>query len=202
MRHPFLGDTRICGRGRPGAANGALDAHALGWRGSVIPAGVHAAGLACRPDQPGTARMDRLRARVGIACGVLAFITACFMSLSGDWSGLFSRDAARRMLELFTSFFPPESDPAFLRKAAYATLETLAISWMGTLLAVMAGLFSALPAAGLWGAVSKGIARMLLNALRAVPELVWAALLVIAAGLGPFPGTLALAAHPTGVLGR
>src|SRR5215831_3182205 len=130
--------------------------------------------------------MDRLMARVGLACGVLAFILACFMSLSGDWTGLFSREAASHMLELMTSFFPPESAPAFLRKTAYATLETLAISWMGTLLAVIAGLFSALPAAGLWGAVSKGIARML----------------VIAAGLGPFPGTLALAAHTTGVLGR
>jgi phosphonate transport system permease protein len=146
--------------------------------------------------------MDRLIARVGLACGVLAFSIACFMSLSGDWAGLFSREAASRMLALVTSFFPPESDPAFLRKTAYATLETLAISWMGTLLAVIAGLGSALPAAGLWGAVSKGLARMLLNALRAVPELVWAALLVIAAGLGPFPGTLALAAHTTGVLGR
>jgi phosphonate transport system permease protein len=31
---------------------------------------------------------------------------------------------------------------------------------------------------------------------------VWAALLLIAAGLGPFAGTLALAAHTTGVLGR
>src|SRR5215475_8011310 len=139
--------------------------------------------------------MDRLMARLGLVCGVLAFIIACFMSLSGDWTGLFSREAASRMLELMTSFFPPESAPAFLRKTAHATLETLAISWMGTLLAVIAGLFSALPAAGLWGAVSKGIARMLLNALRAVPELVWAA-------LGPFPGTLALAAHTTGVLGR
>jgi len=83
----------------------------------------------------------------------------------------------------------------------YQSIEQAA-SWIGILLAVIAGLFSALPAAGLWGAVSKGIARMLLNALRAVPELVWAALLVIAAGLGPFPGTLALAAHTTGVLGR
>src|SRR5437870_10335534 len=146
--------------------------------------------------------MDRLMARIGLACAVLAFIIACFMSLSGDWSGLFSHEAASRMLELVTSFFPPEANPAFLRKTAYATLETLAISWMGTLLAVIAGLCSALPAAGLWGTVSKGIARMLLNALRAVPELVWAALLVIAAGLGPFPGTLALAAHTTGVLGR
>jgi phosphonate transport system permease protein len=41
-----------------------------------------------------------------------------------------------------------------------------------------------------------------LNALRAIPELVWAALLLISAGLGPFAGTLALALHTTGVLGR
>jgi phosphonate transport system permease protein len=38
--------------------------------------------------------------------------------------------------------------------------------------------------------------------LRSVPELVWAALLLIAAGLGPFAGTLALALHTAGVLGR
>jgi phosphonate transport system permease protein len=31
---------------------------------------------------------------------------------------------------------------------------------------------------------------------------VWAALLIISAGLGPFAGTLALALHTTGVLGR
>jgi phosphonate transport system permease protein len=31
---------------------------------------------------------------------------------------------------------------------------------------------------------------------------VWASLLLIAAGLGPFAGTLALAAHTSGVLGR
>jgi len=43
---------------------------------------------------------------------------------------------------------------------------------------------------------------LLLNALGSVPELVWASLLLIAAGLGPFAGTLALAAHTAGVLGR
>jgi phosphonate transport system permease protein len=43
---------------------------------------------------------------------------------------------------------------------------------------------------------------LLLNALRSIPELVWAALLLIAAGLGPFAGTLALGLHTTGVLGR
>ena len=49
---------------------------------------------------------------------------------------------------------------------------------------------------------ARGPTRLLLNALRAVPELVWAALLLISAGLGPFAGTLALALHTTGVLGR
>ena len=46
------------------------------------------------------------------------------------------------------------------------------------------------------------ITRWLLNALRAIPELVWAALLLVSAGLGPLAGTLALALHTTGVLGR
>jgi len=48
----------------------------------------------------------------------------------------------------------------------------------------------------------QGAARLLLNALRAIPELVWAALTVLAAGLGPNAGTLALALHTAGVLGR
>ncbi len=42
----------------------------------------------------------------------------------------------------------------------------------------------------------------MLNALRSTPELVWASLLLIAAGLGPFAGTLALGLHTSGVLGR
>lgn len=50
--------------------------------------------------------------------------------------------------------------------------------------------------------VARTPTRLLLNALRSIPELVWAALLLISAGLGPFAGTLALALHTSGVLGR
>ena len=60
----------------------------------------------------------------------------------------------------------------------------------------------ALPAAGRFGRAARAAARLALNFLRSVPELVWAALMVLAAGLGPFAGTLALALHTTGVLGR
>ena len=72
----------------------------------------------------------------------------------------------------------------------------------GYLLAAGAALLLALPAAGRLGGALKALTRFLLNALRSVPELVWAALMVLAAGLGPFAGTLALALHTAGVLGR
>jgi phosphonate transport system permease protein len=132
----------------------------------------------------------------------LAFLVLCVFSLSGDWASFFSRTAAEKMGEFVAGFAHPATDAAFLRKLAYATLETLAISWLGTLIACVGGLFAALPASGRWGRIPRLLARLLLNVLRAIPELVWAVMAVIAAGLGPFAGTLALAFHTTGVLGR
>ena len=70
-----------------------------------------------------------------------------------------------------------------------------ALFMVGTLLAAAAGLLMALPR---WRLPWTG----LLNTLRSVPELVWATLTVLAVGLGPFAGTLALALHTAGVLGR
>jgi phosphonate transport system permease protein len=102
-------------------------------------------------------------------------------------------------------FFPPDTSEPFLRKVALGAWETLAMSALGTLLAALAGLALALPASRLHArdaARGRGPTRLVLNVLRSIPELVWAALLLIAAGLGPLAGTLALAAHTTGVLGR
>ena len=133
---------------------------------------------------------------------LLALLGASFASLTGDWASLFSGEGLKSMAELAVAFFPPALDPPFLKKIAFAFIETLAISWLGTLLAMLAAVVLALPAAGYWGPAWRVPVRFLLNVLRAIPELVWAAILVIAAGLGPFPGTLALALHTTGVLGR
>ncbi len=137
----------------------------------------------------------------GFAAALL-FLALCVFSLSGDWASFFSRTAAVKMGEFVQGFARPAVDAVFLQKLAYATLETLAISWLGTLIACVGGLLVALPASGRWGRVARGLARMLLNMLRAIPELVWAVMAVIAVGLGPFAGTLALAVHTTGVLGR
>ncbi len=139
------------------------------------------------------------------ALGLLALVVASFWSLDLQWAQFFSLDAARSMGRFLGEFFPPDVQPVFLRQVAWATWETLAMSALGTVLAAVAGLLLALPASRLLhsdAAWARTPTRVLLNALRSVPELVWASLLLIAAGLGPFAGTLALAAHTTGVLGR
>ena len=137
--------------------------------------------------------------------GLLVLVVTSFVSLDLQWAQFFSREAAASMARFVGEFFPPDLSPVFLRKVALGTAETLAMSLLGTLLAVVAGLALALPASrthggqGLW---LRAPTRTVLNALRSIPELVWAALLLISAGLGPFAGTMALALHTTGVLGR
>ncbi len=143
--------------------------------------------------------------------GVVLLIVASFASLDLKWRDFFSGEAQASMGRFVAEFFPPDTSAAFVGKVWRASLETLAMSALGTLLAVAAGLLLAVPAsridtvanhgAGLGRVVREAI-RVLFNAMRSVPELVWASLLLIAAGLGPMAGTLALALHTTGVLGR
>ena len=131
-----------------------------------------------------------------------ALVVASFATLRLDLAAFFTPDAAGTMAEFLAGFAPPETATPFLMKTLDAAIETLSMSALGTLLAVAAGLVLVLPASGRWGAAPRGAVRLVLNVLRSIPELVWAALLLVAAGLGPFAGTLALAAHTAGVLGR
>ena len=138
-----------------------------------------------------------------LALAVLVAVS--FWSLDLQWGRFFSAGAAARMGRFLVELLTPSIDSRFLAKLLPATLETLAMSVVGTLLAAVFGLLLALPASRTYAgdrAVWRPPTRLLLNVLRSVPELMWAVLLLIAAGLGPFAGTLALAIHTTGVLGR
>lgn len=137
--------------------------------------------------------------------GLVVFVVASFASLDLQWAQFFSGEAVASMGRFVGEFFPPDTRPAFIRQVVVATGQTFAMSALGTAIAAAIGLALALPASRLHAADRAWLrtpTRLVLNGLRAIPELVWAALLLIAAGLGPFAGTLALAAHTTGVLGR
>ncbi len=140
-----------------------------------------------------------------LVVGVVALVVASFATLNLQWAQFWSWEAMQRMGRFLAELLQPAMGGAFVAKVGLAALETLAMSAVGTLLAVVLGLLLALPAARVHAqdpARWRGLTRLVLNALRSTPELVWAALLLIAAGLGPFAGTLALGLHTAGVLGR
>jgi len=140
-----------------------------------------------------------------IVAGIAVLVVASFTTLDLKWGDFLSAESAALMGRFLAELASPSTDAEFLRRLAVASAETLAMSALGTLLAVVGGLLLALPAsrpADGRRSLARGPTRLVLNVLRSVPELAWAALLLIAAGLGPFSGTLALALHTTGVLGR
>jgi phosphonate transport system permease protein len=139
------------------------------------------------------------------SAGMLTFVVASFWSLDLQWVQFLSWSAMARMGAFLAELLQPEFGAGFIAKVVSAALETLAMSALGTLLALGLGLVLALPASKKYAqdpARWRAPTRLLLNALRSTPELVWAALLLIAVGLGPFAGTLALGLHTAGVLGR
>jgi phosphonate transport system permease protein len=141
-------------------------------------------------------------AHVVLLLALPGVVWASFAWLGLDFFQLFAADTLRQMGAYALAFFPPDVSLPYLARIWRGTLETIAISAIGTLLAAVAGLVLALPASGRFGLVARLAARLLLNFLRSIPELVWAALMVFAAGLGPFAGCLALALHTSGVIGR
>ena len=110
---------------------------------------------------------------------IALLVGASFWSLDLQWRAFVSADALASMGRFIGEFFPPDVSQPFLGKVIVAAGETLAMSALGTLLAVLLGLALALPAARLHAgdrAWAKTPTRLLLNALRSIPELVWATL--------------------------
>lgn len=133
---------------------------------------------------------------------IVAAVIGSFVYLGLDLLSIVSKDSLGQMGSYALRFMSPDLGSEHLLAIGQGALETLAMSALGSLLAALFGLLLALPAAGRLGWPLRSVSRLLLNALRAIPELVWAVLMVLAAGLGPNAGTLALALHTTGVLGR
>ncbi|MDX9669411.1 MULTISPECIES: phosphonate ABC transporter, permease protein PhnE [unclassified Pseudomonas] len=134
--------------------------------------------------------------------GIGVAVVASFGYLELDLGDLGSSASLKQMGAYAQRFLSPDLSATHMQAILKGAMETLAMSALGTLLAAVFGILLALPAAGRFGWPLQSASRLLLNGLRAIPELVWAALMVLAAGLGPNAGTLALALHTTGVLGR
>ena len=80
-----------------------------------------------------------------IVAGIAVLVVASFSTLDLKWAAFLSADAAARMGRFLAELASPSTDPEFLLRVALASAETLAMSALGTLLAVAGGLALALP---------------------------------------------------------
>lgn len=82
--------------------------------------------------------------------------------------------------------------------------DTLLVAYVGTVLGAAGGFLLCFAAAGnvVRSRTLQFAARRFLEICRTVPEIVFALVFVVAFGLGPLPGVLAIAIHTTGALGK
>jgi len=156
-----------------------------------------------------------------IVSGFLALMAWSYAGTEFSLRALLGGESAGQILVYIKKLFPPDLSNDLLLKTGYWSIETFAMSFLGTMLAVLiafslvflssrnlmfTGLLFEMERSRLWVRIVRTIlylsAKATLNLLRTVPHLVWALILVFAVGLGPFPGMLALGIHTGGVLGR
>lgn len=101
-------------------------------------------------------------------------------------------------------FMLPPAHNGFLPEFLYAMLETLAMAFLGTLLASLAAL--PLGFLGAKNVIPSSLfhfsLRRVFDCIRGVDSLIWALIFVSVVGLGPFAGILAIAVGDTGTLAK
>ncbi len=145
----------------------------------------------------------KIKSSIVIFCiGVILLVVLSFITLKLDLAAFFSAENWHSGIDFLLGFAHPYHDKKFILKILHAGIETLAMSIIGTLIAAILALLMALVGSLSPSKFLYTSTRLIFNALRSIPELIWAAILLVALGLGPFPGTVALALHTSGVLGR
>ena len=137
----------------------------------------------------------------------IASVSAWLVSVWWAWNRLdmsvlsFFEDL-QNVVNLFKRMYPP--DFAEMDRIISLTLETLWIALLGTFGAVLLSYPLAIGAASntTKHPIIRFVCRSIITLSRAVPELILAAIFVVAYGTGPFPGILALALHSIGMIGR
>jgi len=126
--------------------------------------------------------------------------------LAGSWRGadmrpLYLLRDAGNMAQYASSFFPP--DFGDWRYYLSELVITLQIALWGTALAIVCSVpLALLASANITPRWVHQPVRRVLDACRAINEMVFALLFVVAVGLGPFAGVLAIWVHTTGVLAK
>ncbi|WP_299873919.1 phosphonate ABC transporter, permease protein PhnE [uncultured Sulfitobacter sp.] len=137
--------------------------------------------------------------------GYILGVSIIFWCLAGAGFSLEKvASAPPRFADFASRAFPPNLEPDVLVRLGWKMVETLQIAVAGAVIGVILSVPVALVAArGLIAAPwANQIVRTTLGFIRAVPDIAWALVFVVAVGLGPFAGMLAIVIDTIGFCGR
>ncbi len=130
---------------------------------------------------------------------IIAILIFSYQQSELDFPLLLQRGG--NMVEYITSYFPP--DFSYWKTYIEDTIITVSMGIWGTLLAAIAAIpLSILASENVCPIWIVQPTRRLLDGMRAINEIVFALVFVVAVGLGPFAGVMALFIHTAGVLGK
>jgi phosphonate transport system permease protein len=147
------------------------------------------------------ARLERPSAIsfVGYAIGIAIIIWAFD---GAGWSVEKIMRAPPALADFLSRSWPPSTHN--FSRLSWKMIETLQIAFTGAVLGIVLSLPIALLAARglIVGNAVNQIVRTLLGFVRAVPDIAWALVFVVAVGLGPFAGVFAITLDTIGFCGR
>ena len=101
-------------------------------------------------------------------------------------------------------FLEPGPEWSYFPEALGSMLESIQIAWLGTIIGAILSLpLAFFGAKNITSSLVSNVIRQLLNAIRAIPEILVAVVIFIPmVGLGAYPGMLAIGVHSVGTLGK
>lgn len=154
-------------------------------------------------DMTRPARLERPSAIafLGYATGI-AVIAWCLAGAGFSWDKITS--SPPRFADFAARALPPNLEIDVLARLGWKMVETLQIAVAGGVIGVILSVPIALMAARglIFGSTVNQSVRMALGFIRAVPDIAWALVFVVAVGLGPFAGMLAIVMDTLGFCGR
>lgn len=139
------------------------------------------------------------KSRILLLVGSIAVLI--FSYIQSELNFVLLAQRGGNMAEYIRGYFPPD----FTDWKIYFldTLITISMALWGTVLAAIAAIpLSILASNNICPVWVVQPTRRLLDAMRAINELVFALIFVVAVGLGPFAGVLAIFVYTTGILGK
>ena len=152
------------------------------------------------PERPTPPRSSRQRK----AALVVIVVIAAIWSISGlDVTVERLLSAPGDAWKIFRPMLRPDFAEEIDRGVFGKVFESVYIAWTGTIIAAVVSLpLAFMAAANVAPAWIRLPMRQLFSAIRAVPELIVAGVLIAVTGLGPWAGALAIGLHSVGTLGK